>query len=265
MSDFLDIARGAAVKAGALIRSRLGEEHVVERKGMFDFVTQTDRLSETLIRDYISQHVPGHSFFCEEQVSGGLMGEDTLLNNTGEYTWIVDALDGTTNFIRQIPQFAVSIALARRGELIVGAVYDPSRDELFSAQKGSGATLNGRPIQVSQARTLDASILSVGFPAADMKIREETMVFVNRFASALGSLRVYNCASLLLCYLAAGRTDLSMEMGLHLWDMAAGVLLVREAGGIISGVDGLPFDLHARSYLAGNKTLHGLVSEINGA
>lgn len=259
MSEFLEAARDSARGAGELIRSHLGQPHTVERKGVFDFVTEVDRKSEAYIRARLSTQFPEHGFFCEEQISGGALDEDEQLNAVPDHVWIVDALDGTTNFIRGIPQFAVSVALAYRGELIAGAVYDPSRDELFSAEKGGGATLNGRPIHVSNVDTLGAAIVSAGFPAADMEKRAQTVERLNMLAPKLGSLRMYNCAALLLCYVAAGRTDASFELGLHLWDMAAGVLLVREAGGNVTRADGSPFDLHARDNLAGNETLRRLI------
>ncbi len=252
MTDFLEAARETAVGAGRLVRAHLSDDHVVDKKGLFDFVTEVDQLSETYIRGRIGEMYPDHAFFGEEQVSGSGMDEDTLLHSLRGYTWIVDALDGTTNFIRGIPQFAVSVALVHDGETLAGAVYDPSRDELFSAAKGKGATLNGRPIRVSGVGTLENAIVSVGFPAADLSRRAQTMMMVERLAPRIGSLRVYNCAALLLCYVAAGRTDLSFELGLHAWDMAAGALLVREAGGDVSYANGRTFDVFATENFSGN-------------
>jgi len=260
MADFLEIAQQAAVGAGKLVRAHLNDDHVLEKKGMFDFVTETDRLSETYIRRQIGEAFPEHNFFCEEQVSGGGRDEDELLRGLSGYTWIVDALDGTTNFIRGIPQFAVSIALACDGDLLVGAVYDPNRDELFSARKGKGAWVNGQPMRVSRIGSLGSAIVSVGFPAADMAKRAQTMEMIGRLAPKIGSLRVYNCAALLLSYVAAGRTDLSFELGLHLWDMAAGVLMVREAGGDATYMDGRAFDLFSRENFAGNHAMRRLAS-----
>ncbi len=252
---FLETARKAAWTAGRMIAENTASPHDVSRKNGFDFVTEVDRRSEEIIRGLIQDAFPDHGFFGEEQVSSDIRSEDRLLEEAPEYFWAVDALDGTTNFIRGIPQFSVSVALIRKGQIIAGAVYDPSRDELFSALRGHGAELNGRPIHVSGVTKLSDAILSFGFPASDMEKRKET---VNRFlklSPSLGSLRVFNCASLLLCYTACGRIDLTFEQGIHLWDMAAGLLLIEEAGGVLCALNGSPLDVHARENLAGPKIL----------
>ena len=252
---FLDIAKEAALSAGRMIHEETKRPHTVSRKHGFDFVTEVDRRSEEIIRGIILSAFPDHGFFGEEEVSSGTRSEDRLLDEAGEYLWVVDALDGTTNFIRGIPQFAVSVALVRRGQIIAGAVYDPSHDELFSALRGHGATLNGQPIRVSGVGTLSDAILSFGFPASDMEIRRQTVQQFNQLAPLLGSLRVFNCASLLLCYTACGRIDLTFERAIHLWDMAAGLLLVEEAGGITRGLEGQPLTVYTRENLAGPETL----------
>jgi len=263
MYEELEIAKQAALSAGALILSHLHSQHAVEQKTGFDFVTEVDRLSEELIRGIIHKAFPDHGFFCEEQVSCANQSEEELLSGMRGSTWVIDALDGTTNFIRGIPQFAVSIALVRDGALEVGVVYDPSRGELFAAQRGRGATMNGEPIHVSRTEQLTQSILAYGFPAADLEKRAHTMETVKKLAMRVGSMRIYNCAALLLCYVACGRLDLSWEEGLHLWDMAAGVLLVREAGGVVSRADGAFFDLASRENLAGNPALHNAFLQIS--
>lgn len=255
MPDFLSVAREAALAAGALVRAEARKGHTVQCKGGFDFVTEVDGMSESLIRQTISKAFPGHGFFCEEQVSGGNVPEDEILRALPEYAWVVDALDGTTNFIRGIPQYAVSIALYHNGQPQVGVVYDPSREELFEAERGGGARLNGAAIHVSDTADMSQAIVSYGFPAADLTKRARTLERVERVAMKTGSMRIFNCAALLLCYVACGRTDLSWEEGLHLWDMAAGVLLVGEAGGLVSRIDGTPFDAYARENLAGNAAL----------
>ena len=254
-TDFLDTARKAVLTAGRMIAGNTARRHDVSRKSGFDFVTEVDRQSEEIIRSLIHDAFPDHGFFGEEQVSSGEKSEDRLLEEMPEYFWAVDALDGTTNFIRGIPQFAVSAALIHRGEILAGAVYDPSRDELFSALRDHGAELNGRPIRISPAKRLQDAILSFGFPASDMEMRRQTVERFIRLAPSLGSLRVFNCASLLLCYTACGRIDVTFEQGIHLWDMAAGLLLVEEAGGIVRAVDGSPLDIHARENLAGPEPL----------
>lgn len=252
---FLDTAKGAALSAGYMICKETNRPHAVSRKHGFDFVTEVDRRSEEIIRNVIHAAWPDHGFFGEEQVSSGNRSEDELLDDAPEYLWVVDALDGTTNFIRGIPQYAVSIALVHKGEIIVGVVYDPNRDELFSAARGRGAELNGQPIRVSPVKDLSDAILSFGYPASDMEIRRQTAERFSRLSPLLGSIRVFNCASLLLCYTACGRIDCTFEQGIHLWDMAAGILLVEEAGGVVSTISGSPITVHARENLAGPAVL----------
>ncbi len=252
---FLDVAKEAALSAGRMIRDETKRPHTISRKQGFDFVTEVDRRSEDIIRGVILSAFPDHSFFGEEEVSSGDRSENQLLAEAGEYLWAVDALDGTTNFIRGIPQYAVSVALIRHGQIIAGAVYDPNRDELFSALRGHGAALNGQRIHVSEKKTLEDAILSFGFPASDMVKRRQTVLRFDQLAPLIGSLRVFNCASLLLCYTACGRIDLTFEQGIHLWDMAAGLLLVEEAGGITRGLDGQQLTVYARENLAGPEAL----------
>ena len=252
---YLEIAREAARSAGRMIREETKRPHTVSRKHGFDFVTEVDRRSEEIIRGIILSAFPDHGFFGEEQVSSDSRPEDQILKEAGEYLWAVDALDGTTNFIRGIPQYAVSVALVRRGQILAGAVYDPNRDELFSALRGHGAELNGRPIRISGTESLSDAILSFGFPASDMEKRRQTVQRFNLLSPLLGSLRVFNCASLLLCYTACGRIDLTFEQGIHLWDMAAGLLLIEEAGGVALDLGGHPLTVFARENLAGPEPL----------
>ena len=254
-TDYQEAARKAVLTAGRMIAGSTARPHDISRKSGFDFVTEVDRQSEEIIRTLIHDAFPKHGFFGEEEVSSGGKPEDMLLDEMPEYFWAVDALDGTTNFIRGIPQFAVSAALIHRGEGVAGAVYDPSRDELFSALRGHGADLNGRPIRVSSAKKLQDAILSFGFPASDMEMRRQTVGRFTRLAPSLGSIRVFNCAALLLCYTACGRIDVTFEQGIHLWDMAAGLLLIEEAGGVVRALDGSPLNNHARENLAGPEPL----------
>lgn len=255
MSLFLKTAEEAARGAGRLILAHLNEKHQVENKSTFDFVTEVDRLSEDFIRGYILERFPDHHFFGEEQVSALGADESSLIEAFEGYTWVVDPVDGTTNFIRTIPQFAVSIGLVKDKELIAGAIYDPMRDELFSAEKDAGAFLNGKPMHVSTVREPEKCILGCGFPAADMQKRAETMANMQSLGMHLGSMRLYNCAAILLSYVACGRIDASFEQGIHLWDMAAGVLLIREAGGEVTDLDGSPFRLTGTQYRAANPDL----------
>ncbi len=254
-ASFLAVAKEAALASGRMIREETARKHTVSRKQGFDFVTDVDRRSEEIIRGVIRKAFPEHGFFGEEEVSSGDRSEDQLLDEAPEYLWVVDALDGTTNFIRGIPQYAVSVALLQGGEPLAGAVYDPSRDELFSALRGRGAAVNGRPLAVSAVPALSDAILSFGYPASDLSLRAETVRRFKALSPHLGSIRVFNCASLLLCYTACGRIDLTFEQGIHLWDMAAGLLLVQEAGGIVCALDGTPLNPHSRENLAGPEPL----------
>ena len=263
LKAYLETAEAAVRTAGRMIREETSRPHTVSRKQGFDFVTEVDRRSEEIVREIVHTAFPDHTFFGEEQVSADPRGEDQVLDGAGENLWAVDALDGTTNFIRGIPQFAVSAALIQRGKITAGAVYDPSRDELFSAARGHGAFLNGQPIHVSGAGKLNEAILSFGYPASDFEKRAQTVERFLRVSPQLGSIRVFNCASLLLCYTACGRIDLTFEQGIHLWDMAAGLLLVEEAGGTVCALDGSPLDVHARENLAGPEPLvRALLKEI---
>ncbi len=261
--EYRDYAIRAARAGGDVIREHLRDAHQVRAKAEFDFVTEVDALSEERIRAFLRESFPEHRFFGEESVSETPENETALLEafRPDEYTWIVDALDGTTNFIRGIPQFCVSIALARGKELIAGAVYDVSRDEMFSAEAGKGAFCNGRPIHVSQAETLGQSIVSFGFPAAERAKRASTLQALERLSEEVGSVRIFNCAALLLCYAACGRTDASFERGIHIWDMAAGIVLVREAGGTVTRCDGGPFDILSRENAVSNGRIHARLLE----
>ena len=255
VEHYMETACHAAMSAGTMIRSETQTPYQIRRKAGFDFVTEVDRKSEELIRQSILSAYPDHDFFGEEQVSSSATDEDELLRRTGEYTWVVDALDGTTNFIRGIPQFSISIALIHGGDILAGAVYDPSRDEMFSAYRGGGAWLNGRKIHVSHVDRLQDAVVSFGFPAVDMEKRRQTMSLFSAVCPHVGSARIYNCAALLLCYTACGRIDLTFEMGIHLWDMAAGLLIIQEAGGITRRTDGSPLDLFSKENLAGPQPL----------
>ena len=253
--DYLETAKKAALTAGQMIRAESSRPHTISHKQGFDFVTEVDRRSEEIVRDVIKKAFPEHGFFGEEETSAHPDQEDSLLDKVNDPFWVVDPLDGTTNFIRGIPQYAVSVALVCGGRIEAGAVYDPNREELFSALRGCGAALNGQPIRVSGAQRLSDAILSFGYPASDMKLREKTVERFNCLSPLLGSIRVFNCASLLLCYTACGRIDLTFEEGIHLWDMAAGLLLIEEAGGVTLSLSGQKLTLHTRENLAGPEAL----------
>jgi len=257
-SLYLEAAKCAAYEAGQALLHRLGSSLDVRSKSSFDFVTEMDEQSETIISSSLLRAFPGHRIMGEEEVSTSGLDETSFLEQIDEdcYLWVVDALDGTTNYIRTIPQFCVSIALIHRRRPVVGVVYNPVSGELFSACLNHGATLNGKPIHVSDAPDPAHSIFGMGFPAAELDKRALTMKALEQIHMDFISMRVYNCAALLLCYVACGRLDISFEMGIHLWDMAGGAVIVTEAGGTITCLNGKPFSIFAKDNIASNGKYH---------
>lgn len=241
-----DAAERFAREAGAVVRSGWGTIHAPERKGRIDLVTEYDRRSEAVLLGRIAERFPGHAVLAEE--SGAHAG--------GGVRWLLDPLDGTTNFAHNYPFFCVSVAAESDGELIAGAVYDPVRDELFSAARGAGATLNGVPIRVSAIGTVADALLVTGFPYSVREHPETILPMFEAFLVRAQGVRRDGSAALNLCYLACGRFDGFWEGHLSPWDMAAGVLLVREAGGTVTDYAGGPFRLDGRQILASNGRLH---------
>ena len=263
MDIYLQTAISAAREAGQILLRRKHMRHEIRHKADFDFVTEMDELSETTIRGILTEAFPTHRIMGEEEVSSSGRDEAELLAELGDddYLWVIDALDGTTNYIRGLPQFCVSIAMVHNRQLQIGVVYDPVADEMFSAQRGRGAWLNDAGIRVSEVADPAHAIFGMGFPAAELDKRRDTMAKLSRIDMDFVSMRVYNCAALLLCYVACGRLDMSFEMGIHLWDMAGGALLVQEAGGTITRCDGSPFDLFARDNMASNGRFHAAICD----
>jgi len=244
-----------ALEAGALLRSLFERGVVTEYKGDVDLVTEADRASEKLIVERISARFPSHGIFGEEGSRHGL---------ESEYRWYVDPLDGTTNFAHSFPVFCVSMGLEPRppglsadadGELIAGIVYDPTRDELFAAQKGEGAWMNGRSIHASRTEHLAEALLATGFPSRK-RHSSPNVHFYQEFTLRSHGVRRAGSAALDLAYTACGRIDGFWEFNLNPWDTAAGALLVMEAGGRITGFDGSPFRLNSREVLATNAHLN---------
>jgi len=249
-----DAAVAMAREAGALVREGWGAPHAPEHKGAIDLVTEFDRRSEALLLGRIAERHPGHAVLAEE--SGG-SGPELRAGVPARVRWIVDPLDGTTNFAHNYPFFAVSIGVEVDGVLAAGAVYDPVRDEMFAAAAGRGATLDGRPIEVSTVARLADALLVTGFP---YDVRQDPRRFLGPFEAFLvraQGLRRDGSAALNLCYLACGRFDGFWEHHLSPWDMAAGVLIASEAGGRVTRFDGTPFSLSGREILATNGPLHG--------
>src|ERR1035438_9850739 len=242
MAEFLETAASIAREAGALIASYHARGIGFELKGDYDLVTEADRASERLIVERLGNHFPTHSVVAEE--GGGQEG-------SSEYRWYVDPLDGTTNFAHGFPMFNVTLALEKAGGLISGVVYYPIHEEMFTAEKGGGAYLNGRQIRVSKAARVEDALVATGFPSR--KRHENVNVhFYYQLAMMSHGVRRAGAAALDLAYVACGRLDAFWEFGLNPWDMAAGILLVREAGGKASGMRGETLDLHGLHLLADN-------------
>ena len=255
MHPMLNIAVSAARKGGELIIRQLNqlEGLTVTEKGKNDYVSQVDRMAEEAIIEIIHKAHPDHAILGEE---GGRRGEH-------EFCWIIDPLDGTTNFLHGFPIFSVSVGVAKEGRLEHGVVYDPLRQELFTASRGAGAQLDGRRIRVSNRQKLEGSLIGTGFP-----YRENTE-WLDLYLRMLGSvidktagIRRPGSAALDLCYVAAGRLDGFWEMGLKIWDLAAGTLIIREAGGRISDFEGTDGFLETGNVVAGNPKVYGALSKL---
>ncbi|MCZ4060456.1 inositol-1-monophosphatase [Pantoea sp. LMR881] len=246
MHPMLNIAVRAARKAGNLIAKNYETPDAVEasQKGSNDFVTNVDRDAERLIIEVIRKSYPQHTIITEE--SGELAGDDQ------DIQWVIDPLDGTTNFIKRLPHFSVSIAVRIKGRTEVAVVYDPMRNELFSAVRGQGAQLNGYRLRGSVARDLDGTILATGFPFKMKQHAPAYMNIVTKLFTQCADFRRTGSAALDLAYVAAGRVDGYFEIGLKPWDFAAGELLVREAGGLVTDFTGNHGYLLSGNIVAGN-------------
>ncbi|MGB0216871.1 MAG: inositol-1-monophosphatase [Alteromonas oceani] len=257
MHPMLNIAVRAARVAGSLIvRGFENRDDLVKQaKGANDYVTQIDKDAEMAIIHKIKQSYPDHSFLGEE--SGETAGD------SAEFQWIIDPLDGTTNFIKGIPHFAVSIALLHKGRLDQGVVFDPIRGELFTASRGQGAQLNGYRIRASKARDLSETVLATGLPFKNKTLYADYAIRLNKIFHDCGDIRRAGSAALDLAYVAAGRHDGYWERGIKPWDIAAGELLVREAGGLVTDFSGNNDPLYKGEIVAGSvKVVQGLVKHL---
>jgi len=235
-----------AREAGALLMGYFDQNIKIEYKGEADLVTAADRKSEALIRERIRSLWPTHD----------VMGEEEGLRDTGsEYRWYVDPLDGTTNFAHGFPVFCVSIALQHKDEMLAGLCYDPTRNELFAAERGKGASLNDRAIHVSKIAQLSESLVGTGFPS-HKRHKNPNIHFYHQITLRTHGVRRAGSAALDLCYVASGRLDGFWEFNLNPWDTAAGVLIVEEAGGRVTDFSGGPFQLNSRETLASNGLIH---------
>jgi myo-inositol-1(or 4)-monophosphatase len=252
MSQYLKDLEPIAREAGTLLLTYFNPQIKIEYKGDVDLVTAADRASEKLIVERLKARWPEH----------GIVGEEGTRSDTGAaFRWFVDPLDGTTNFAHGYPVFCVSIALARQDDqLEVGVLYDPTRDELFAAERGQGATLNGKPLQVSKTNRLGESILGTGFPS-QKRHKNPNIHFYQQITLHSHGVRRAGSAALDLANVAAGRYDGFWEFNLNPWDTAAGVLIVQEAGGRVTRFDGTPFQLDSQEVLATNGVIHDEVIE----
>ncbi|AKG20123.1 inositol monophosphatase family protein [Calothrix sp. 336/3] len=252
---FLDIATEAALAAGAVLQNYLGkvEDDITEKGRSGDLVTIADKASEAVILEYLDRHFPHHAILSEE--SGKLGNQDN------EFLWAIDPLDGTTNFAHQYPFFAVSIGLLINGEPQVGVIYDPSHQELFRAAEGLGASCNRRPIHVSRTSELSKSLLVTGFAYDRRETPDNNYAEFCHFTHLTQGVRRSGAAAIDLAHVACGRIDGYWERGISPWDIVAGVIILKEAGGTVTAYDGKPLEIASGRILATNGYLHKSLSE----
>jgi myo-inositol-1(or 4)-monophosphatase len=249
------VATEAVLEAGAIQKERYGREFEIRKKGVIDLVTEVDRTCEDAILRRL------RSAFPEDDI----ITEESLLEQTGSrYVWFVDPLDGTTNFAHGYPFFCTSVALTVDGVAVAGAVYDALKDELFTAERGAGAHLNGRRLGVSSESDLLQSLLVTGFPYDLRDDLQAKLRLFNRFMGHARAIRRDGAAALDLCYVAAGRADGFWEERLQPWDMMAGIVMIEEAGGVITRFDGSPLGLSADQIVAAGPALHSAMLQVLG-
>ncbi|MBK9098997.1 MAG: inositol monophosphatase [bacterium] len=253
IDDIIKISK----EAGELIRNAFGKSHSIEFKtNELNLVTETDKASEKLITDFIRKKYPSHGILAEE---------GSEVNKSAEYLWVIDPLDGTTNFAHGLPIFAVSIGVQKNRDTIAGVVYDVMRDVIYSAEKGKGSFENGRKIFVSKNEILGHSVLVTGFP---YNIKENPDKASERFVAFLKQVRAIRrlgSAAIDFCYVASGVFDGFWEVSLHPWDICAGKLIVEEAGGVVTDFDGDKIDIYSKRILATNSLVHKkMINVLNG-
>lgn len=257
--SYLEVAEKAAREAGKVLKDNLGKVREIEYKAKNSLVTEVDNLSEGLIIEIIKSSFPSHGILAEES------GRDKRISS---HVWIIDPLDGTTNYAHTYPVFSVSIALEVEGVIRLGVVYDPMREELFSAELGKGAYMNGKVIRVSQTRAVEESLLCTGFTHENEWMVDENLRHFENLIRRSRAVRRDGSAALDLCYVACGRYDGFWELGLHPWDTAAGFLILKEAGGLVTDFSGNGFSIHDEEILATNGLIHdemiGVISLCRG-
>ena len=247
MDDLREFITSLAREAGLFLKRKLNDNHVIAYKGEINIVTDADRMSEEMITAKIYNKYPSHDILAEESMG---------TNKGSDFRWIIDPLDGTTNYAHGYPVFCVSIALEKEGEVCLGAVYNPMLDEMFVAEKGQGAFLNDKRIYVSSVVDLSRSLLATGFPYDIRDDENNNMNYFNGMARSVQAIRRAGSAALDMAYVAAGRFDGFWELKLMPWDTAAGWLLIIEAGGMVSDLCGNPFYLQSPHVMASNGHIH---------
>lgn len=257
MKDFerkcLEVAQEAALAAGAFLKERFHQKPEVEFKGEINLITQRDRQSQEIIFNVISKQFPNHSILGEEDLETG---------GSGDFLWVVDPIDGTTNYAHTLPVFCVSIALLVEHKPHIGVVYNPMLDEMFWSVKGHGAFLNKTNLRVSGEKDLGRSLLSTGFPYDLRESNDNNLDHFLRFVKVTQGIRRWGAAAIDISYVAAGRFDGFWEMKLYPWDTAAAVVFVEEAGGTVTDFSGAPFDPFKKEILASNGHIHFKMVEI---
>lgn len=249
----LTVAQQAALSAGAYLNEHFGTDPGIAYKGAIDMVTAKDKESQEIIYKIINDNFPGHSILGEEDLNE---------ENDKDLVWLIDPIDGTTNYARSLPAFCVSIALIKEGKTEVGVVYAPLLDEMFHAVRGGGAFLNKKPVRVSPEKDLGKALLATGFPYDRRESPQNNVDNFNKFIVRALGIRRMGSAAIDLCYTAAGRFDGFWEMKLQPWDTAAGLLMVQEAGGVVTDFSGKPFDPFMKECLAANHHIHKKMLEV---
>ncbi|MEO8648609.1 MAG: inositol monophosphatase family protein [Acidobacteriota bacterium] len=245
----LNFALETARQAGNLLLEKFGRITAITKKGDINLVTEADLASEAMIIDRIKSHYPKHAILAEEA------GDAVVIENGNEWKWIIDPLDGTTNYAHGYPCFCVTLALEHKGDIVIGVTFDPTRNEMFAAEKGSGASLNGRQIRVSSTENLGDSLIVTGFPY-DFKSKQDFSRHLTEFLFHSRGVRRDGSAAIDMAYVACGRFDGFWEEGLNPWDVAAGKLLIEEAGGMVTYYDGSPFNVYTPPLCASNGSIH---------
>ena len=251
----LNFAIETAREAGHILLEKFGRKINISKKGDINLVTEADLASEALIVERIKSYYPRHSILAEES------GEAVIVGGDAAWKWIVDPLDGTTNYAHGYPCFCVTLALEHENEIVIGVTFDPTRDELFAAEKGQGASLNGRRIRVSETDSLSEALVVTGFPY-DFKQRDNFARHLTNFMLSSRGVRRDGSAAIDMAYVACGRYDGFWEEGLNPWDVAAGLLLINEAGGRVTYYDDSPFSVYTPPICASNGYIHSQMIDL---